>query len=666
MAAIGSLSIDLIAEIAGFRKDLNTATKQMNSSTARMNKALAKSEQRAKAFRSTMQKLGATIGGAAMIRGIQRFGQTTLTALDRIGKTSSSVDVAAESLQEWRFAADQTGLSADELDKALQRLNRRVGEARAGEGEFAKVAEELGINLSSTEAAFLDLSDAIANASDSAEAGRIANDAFGRSGDQLINTLRVGRTGLQEYARAARRLGIIIDRDLIKAAEKANDQFSQLNLVISTNLQKGYMRSMIGETEELAELMKDPEFAESMETIGGLIGDISKFALSGAEHIARLSQSIKDLDSEAFTREVADNSVLGILYRMATGENLSDVMDGRGPTKIDVKRGRTLGSPQDLRPVPESPNVIAPGIDDALANWSSSGGSGSGRSGSRGMPPMLLDRMQDALDTEPMQRWIEMQREGAQVTRQFMTEQERHNSRMATYRELLDENAIGFDTFSRAVEGSFEQLRGMDEAGLRLSDTLAQFGDLTSSAFEDAILQGRELSSVLQALAEDAMQLVLRSFMQQAIGGLMGSVFNALSGSFGGGGFTAVDTRLPPGSSLAGARADGGPVSAGKPYLVGERGPEIVVPKMAGNVLPNMPTRAMGGGVTAPQIVNNVVVENHGSDEVKTEERENASGGRDLRVVIGEMVAGEMSKPGSAPDRVLQQMHGTRRSLIKR
>jgi hypothetical protein len=35
------------------------------------------------------------------------------------------------------------------------------------------------------------------------------------------------------------------------------------------------------------------------------------------------------------------------------------------------------------------------------------------------------------------------------------------------------------------------------------------------------------------------------------------------------------------------ARAKGGPVKAGKPYLVGEEGPEIVVPKEDGEVIPN-------------------------------------------------------------------------------
>lgn len=45
------------------------------------------------------------------------------------------------------------------------------------------------------------------------------------------------------------------------------------------------------------------------------------------------------------------------------------------------------------------------------------------------------------------------------------------------------------------------------------------------------------------------------------------------------------------------ARADGGPVQGGKPYLVGERGPELIVPQQAGTVIPNHQLTAK---VTAP------------------------------------------------------------------
>jgi phage-related minor tail protein len=40
-------------------------------------------------------------------------------------------------------------------------------------------------------------------------------------------------------------------------------------------------------------------------------------------------------------------------------------------------------------------------------------------------------------------------------------------------------------------------------------------------------------------------------------------------------------------ADLFGARAFGGPVGAGQPYLVGERGPELFVPQVAGRIQSN-------------------------------------------------------------------------------
>jgi len=52
--------------------------------------------------------------------------------------------------------------------------------------------------------------------------------------------------------------------------------------------------------------------------------------------------------------------------------------------------------------------------------------------------------------------------------------------------------------------------------------------------------------------------------------------------------------------------AKGGPAKAGQPYIIGEEGPEIFVPKQSGVVLPNSALQGMnaggpgvmGGGVT--------------------------------------------------------------------
>jgi phage-related minor tail protein len=55
---------------------------------------------------------------------------------------------------------------------------------------------------------------------------------------------------------------------------------------------------------------------------------------------------------------------------------------------------------------------------------------------------------------------------------------------------------------------------------------------------------------------------------------------------------------------FGGARATGGPVSSGKSYLVGERGPELFVPSGSGNIVPNS---AMGGGTVINLTVNGAI-----------------------------------------------------------
>ena len=84
-------------------------------------------------------------------------------------------------------------------------------------------------------------------------------------------------------------------------------------------------------------------------------------------------------------------------------------------------------------------------------------------------------------------------------------------------------------------------------------------------------------------------------------------IFGFLKGAlgFGGGdaGMFTGSTGAIGGSIHIGARAGGGDVAGGSPYLVGEQGPELMIPKSNGTVIPNNRLgSSMGGG---PSIVYN-------------------------------------------------------------
>jgi hypothetical protein len=69
-------------------------------------------------------------------------------------------------------------------------------------------------------------------------------------------------------------------------------------------------------------------------------------------------------------------------------------------------------------------------------------------------------------------------------------------------------------------------------------------------------------------------QSSLVGLFNKSSGTTVGNLFSAFTGMF---------------------RAEGGPVTAGRPYIVGEQGPELMVPGASGTVVPNS---ALGGGQT--------------------------------------------------------------------
>lgn len=58
-----------------------------------------------------------------------------------------------------------------------------------------------------------------------------------------------------------------------------------------------------------------------------------------------------------------------------------------------------------------------------------------------------------------------------------------------------------------------------------------------------------------------------------------------------------IETKIPGGDGVR-AREKGGPVTAGQPYLVGEKRPEIFVPKVSGTILPRVPA-SFGPGLAS-------------------------------------------------------------------
>lgn len=132
---------------------------------------------------------------------------------------------------------------------------------------------------------------------------------------------------------------------------------------------------------------------------------------------------------------------------------------------------------------------------------------------------------------------------------------------------------------------------------------IGQKGAMIISKFADAVKKPAQLAAdALRGIANVLGSIV--NFMDGITGRVQGLI-NAIGKikSVVGSGLGAVGDAA---SWVAGKRAAGGPVSAGRAYLVGERGPELFVPGATGTIVPNAAPATRGMAASGASIVVNV------------------------------------------------------------
>lgn len=194
-----------------------------------------------------------------------------------------------------------------------------------------------------------------------------------------------------------------------------------------------------------------------------------------------------------------------------------------------------------------------------------------------------------------------------------MTNSQRNEAIALRYlnKDATDEEVQAVKDLAVAQEQAARTAQGWDDAQRALSDSLFDAISGTKS-LKDAV------TDFFDELSRQILKAITDQWAEQLIGSLSQSGSSA-GGAQGGGWMAAVANLF--GSLIGGARANGGPVLGGVPYLVGERGPELFVAPKSGSIIPNNEI-GMGG----VRQVNNFVVQ--GRIDRRTQEQIAADVGR--------------------------------------
>jgi tape measure domain-containing protein len=160
-----------------------------------------------------------------------------------------------------------------------------------------------------------------------------------------------------------------------------------------------------------------------------------------------------------------------------------------------------------------------------------------------------------------------------------------------------------------------DELKSLTDVGNVAITVAAGIGDAFGTSFKGIIsgsMTAKEaLANFFTSVADMFLDMAAQIITKMITMSILNAVLGVLPGGGGGGGFGAAGAGFGGsnafGSFGAGgglafggglnlmARANGGPVSSGQTYMVGERGPELFVPGRSGTIVAN---DKMGGGNT--------------------------------------------------------------------
>lgn len=215
----------------------------------------------------------------------------------------------------------------------------------------------------------------------------------------------------------------------------------------------------------------------------------------------------------------------------------------------------------------------------------------------------------DRIRTESLKKIIDLEKQLAQassqaardnINQQIALERQRADSAIANKQREIDQKTQLENSYAAGVVKGLNQIADqftpINMAQKAISDTWGKI----NSAVDEFVRTGKfKFSDFAKSVIRDLAAMIIKA-----------QIFKAIQASLG---FFGI--------SIPGL-ATGGPAQAGQPYIVGEKGPELFVPKQAGTVIPNnklgMADQAMATGRVEAPVTNNYITNNISALDAKS------------------------------------------------
>ena len=539
-----------------------------------------------KAITKAVFNFKTAILGVAGVGGFGLLIKQSLSATDALAKTAGKIGTTTEALSALQYAGQLTGVEVNTMNMALQRFTRRASEAAVGTGEAKGAIRELGIDARQLVRLPLDermlvLADAFSNVQSESDRLRLAFKLFDSEGAALVNTLGLGREGLSDLLGEARSLGVVMSSNAAQGVEDANDALFRMQSLFG-GVVKQTVAALAPAIAALADLITQKAVVSFDKANDGVQG---------------------------FAKSLAKNLIDGVIKAVKGLERISEAFAGIANFVIDFRRKLNdafssieTRSLQGLREDLERLNEQIKGYE--------------------AQPKILREANRALIDNAKRQvAAIEQQIAAIEALGE---ESDRTFTRFAGLDtsgivQMLEQvrGAINSTTESvgdlgkttdKALPSAFEtfiaNLQRTRDLAADITPQLEALGDQAirglGDSFTDAITGAKNFSDAIRSMAKSVVDSLIRILIQKyLVDAAFGFITKSLQPSTSTGGGAG---NIMTGGTTDNQLARGGVATAGRPYLVGEKGAELFVPNRTGRVVPN--DQLGGGGVTVVQNIN--------------------------------------------------------------
>lgn len=231
MSNIGTMAVNFIAKTFGFDRNVDKSRQKYN----RFTKDVRSSKADFKAMDGAVGKLGVSLSGllaAGSAAQMFRLFDGTMQQADALGKAAQMLDVSVSALDRYHFAASRAGITTSEVDNALRKMEKRLGEARYGTGRLYSFFQKMGVSLErflkmKPERAFEQFGYMLNRIRDPMEKVAAAATIFGdQAGPKMIRFFENGNLG--QASRDLERLGGALTEEDARNAAKYVDTMGDL------------------------------------------------------------------------------------------------------------------------------------------------------------------------------------------------------------------------------------------------------------------------------------------------------------------------------------------------------------------------------------------------------------------------------------------------------